>query len=471
MKKFKYIILILIFTATLTNRYFFITEIEIANAKKGRKNVVMPPSLSLITVALGPVRGLIVDALWWKVADLQESSEYFEILRITDWITVMQPHNAFVWTYHSWNLAYNIAHEFPTPETRWKWIYSGIKLLRDEGLTMNPGNDFIENELGWMFCDRLCGFTDPDQNFFMEQWSDIMGKYLPEGSRKDIESLIAPTTEEKKKLVHEMERTLRLTPEKMLEIDKRYGPFQWRLPQSQAIYWGARKTEAGYTHGSNLNYKTTVTTSLQFAFLNGALFEDKNAGLFITTNNLEITDSIINDFTQLIQKSEHPQFEQRLFDNFISHGAPILYTFGRKELARKLFDEFKKMHPGSKVKFHTFIIANLAKMDEESAARYGQSLVEMSLFKGYVFLSKGDFEKAAQSEKEAKERWQKHQKRYASNKVHLLPPLEQLNVVAFLKLLRQFPRKQQDQLLNLVHNNMSANLHIDKKISFKPYLK
>ena len=53
-------------------------------------NQAMPPSLVLITIALGPIRGLIADALWWHVADLQERSEYFEIIKITDWITAMQ---------------------------------------------------------------------------------------------------------------------------------------------------------------------------------------------------------------------------------------------------------------------------------------------------------------------------------------------------------------------------------------------
>ena len=471
MKKFKYIILVVVFSATLANQYLFISEIKVpGQATESRRNVAMPPSLSLITVALGPVRGLIVDALWWKVAELQESSEFFEILRITDWITVLQPHNSFVWTYHAWNLAYNISHEFPTGETRWKWIYSGIKLLRDEGLVLNPGNQLIKNELAWMFYDRLCGYTDPAQPFYLKEWSRIMGKYLPTGRREDIEHLINPSTDLDKSRAEEIEKKESLIPEKMLKIDMVYGPFQWKLPQAQAIYWGVQESYKSF-HQGDLNYRATLTAALQMAFLNGALFEDKTNGLFITTNNLDITDSIVKDFKKLIKESNNQNYEKSLFNNFIFNAAPILYGLGKQKMALKLFQEFQIMHPENKVTFDVFISANLAKMTKKPRARYTQSLVEISLLSGYIYLAQGDFKNAAKFAEKAKEKWNKHQKRYSGNKVRLLQSFDNLKIVAFMKLLQQFPRAQQDQLLDLVHNKKSADLKIDNKVSFGAYLK
>jgi hypothetical protein len=471
MKKLKLILFAAVFTAVFINRYFFIEDIEnVRFNNETRQNIVMPPSLSLITVALGPVRGLIVDALWWKVSELQEDADYFEILRITDWITVMQPHNSFVWTYHAWNLAYNIANEFPTPETRWKWIYSGVKLLRDEGLKLNPGNQFLESELGWMFCDRIGGFTDPAQKYFIKKWSGIMSRFLKDGTGKELEHLSNPISIADKKLAHDIKETLKLSPERMLKIDKEYGPFQWKLTQAQAVYWGARENISNYRQG-DLNYKTTVISAMQMSFLYGSLFEDKKNGLFITSNNFKIIPNIIKYYKKQIKESKHSNRERILFSHFINNAAPILYAFDQQELARMLFREFKKIHPEEKGDFKTFIGNNLAKMNKQSRGRYHQSMVEISLFHGYIYLTQGEFKKAALFEKEAEIRWRKHQKEFAGNPVRKLPPMKELKIVAFVKILDKFPASQQGKLINLVHNKMSAKLQLDPKISFKSYLK
>ena len=471
MKNIKYIILAVAFSLALANNYLFISDTDNkASSVEIERNITMPPSLSLITVALGPVRGLIVDALWWKVAELQESSDYFEILRITDWITVMQPHNSFVWTFHAWNLSYNISNEFPTPETRWKWVYSGIKLLRDEGLKYNPHDKFIENELGWVFYDRLCGYSDTDQQFFQKKWNNIMSKYMPTGKRTDIERLINPTTDSDKLLAIELKKKENLELSRMLKIDREYGPFQWKLPQAHAIYWAARDNYKDYWQG-DLNYTSTVTSALQQAFLHGTLFEDKKNKIFITTNNLEVTDNIIKDFKKRIAVTDIPNFEKDRFKNFIMHAAPILDSFGKKDLALKLFKEFKKIDSNNSSNFDDFISENLEQMNKKPIARYDQSLVEISLFNAYLYLSQGDFKKAATFEQHAQKQWNYHQKRFAGNKVKLLPPIEYLKITAFIKFLTELEKPQQLQLLDLVHNKMAAELKIDKKISFNSYLK
>jgi hypothetical protein len=471
MKNIKLIILVVVFAAALANQYFFMEEVEsVRHNNETRKNVVMPPSLSLITVALGPVRGLIVDALWWKVSELKEEGDYFEILRITDWITVMQPHNSFVWTYHSWNLAYNIANEFPTPETRWKWIYSGVKLLRDEGLKINPGNQFLESELGWLFCDRIGGFTDPAQSYFIKEWAGIMSKYLITGRRKDLEQLASPSTPSDKKRAYEIKAKLGLLPERMLAIDKEYGPFQWKLTQAQAVYWGARKNSLNYRQG-DLNYKSTVISAMQMSFLYGSLFEDKKAGLFITSNNFAITGNIIRYYKKQIKESKHSVREINLFSHFITNAAPILYAFDHKDLALDLFKEFKKMHPDIEVEFKSFIDNNLNKMNRNARGRYHQSLVEISLFHGYIYLAHGEFKKAAEFAEKAEKRWSNHQKEFAGNPVRKLPPINNLKIAAFVKILKKFPESQQRKLLDLVHNKMAAKLQIDSKVSFNAYLK
>jgi len=471
-KNIKTVIFLAVLSAAFCNHYYFITEIKDSHhaASFARKDVTMPPSLSLITVALGPIRGVIVDALWWKVSELQESSEYFEIIRITDWITVLQPNNSFVWTYHSWNLAYNIAYEFPTPETRWKWVYSGIKLLRDEGLKLNPGDEFIKSELSWLFLDRVGGYSDPSRIYFIEQWAEITGKYLPEGDKEDLERLASPATEKDLKQAFSIKDKLKLDPEKMLIIDQLYGPFQWRLPQAQAVYWGAKEDSSSYSQGY-LNYRMTVIIAMQQAFVTGGLIEDKKAGLFVITNNLDLTDSIINYYNNQIAVSDNKQREKNLFRDFIVHSAPILYGFDRKESAQRLFEAYKEITPSQKdVSLKNFVGNNLLRMSEKAPARYQQSLVELSLFNGYLYLAQGDFEQASNFADKAESRWKKHQAKFTGNKVMLMPPFEDVKAAAFVKILNKFPVNKRTQLLDLVHNKLAEKLRIDSELKFTKYL-
>src|SRR6267142_1816124 len=90
-----------------------------------------PPVLAFTTVALGGFRGLIANALWIRVNDLQDEGKYFEMVQLADWITKLEPTFTQVWLVQSWNMAYNISVKFSDSYDRWRWVQRGIELLRD----------------------------------------------------------------------------------------------------------------------------------------------------------------------------------------------------------------------------------------------------------------------------------------------------------------------------------------------------
>ena len=435
-----------------------------------RTNKTMPPSLTMITIALGPIRGLIADALWWHVAELQERGEYFEIMKITDWITTMQPNNPFVWTYHAWNLAYNIAYEFPTAETRWEWIYNGIKLLRDEGLQMNPGNNFIKSELGWMFVDRVGGTTDAQFDYYIHKWSEIMGKYMQYGTRKEILAMTEIPTKVPKlvkntawknfiKKTNAMEKEMKLKPERMLKIDRQYGPFNWLLPQTTAVYWSARKDSFQPSQGY-VNYRVVVPVAMQWSFLKGSIVSDPKTKLFVTTNNFKIAPNIIRMYRNRAKVSKKPEMEHKQCLTFLTNAIPILYSFDKTKTATLLFDEYKKLRPGVKGDFHNFTITQLMRLQEKGAARYKQSLVELSLYSAYKALMKNQSEKAAQFANSAEKTWIKHQKIYGS-RILKLPPMASIKAAAFCKAFGYMntPAKKK-KFLAVVNNKKAGALYI-----------
>ena len=114
-----------------------------------------PPVLAFTTVALGGFRGLIANALWMRATEMQDEDKYFDMVQLVDWITKLEPHFTQVWIEQAWNMAYNISVKFKDPEDRWHWLDRGIKLLRDEGIPLNPDTALLYRELSWLFQHKM----------------------------------------------------------------------------------------------------------------------------------------------------------------------------------------------------------------------------------------------------------------------------------------------------------------------------
>ena len=74
-----------------------------------------PPSLLLTTQAVGPFRGLISNALWWRAVRLQDDGQHFEARQLANWICLLQPKIAEVWRWQGWNLSFNISAAYDEP--------------------------------------------------------------------------------------------------------------------------------------------------------------------------------------------------------------------------------------------------------------------------------------------------------------------------------------------------------------------
>ena len=52
-------------------------------------------------------------------------------------ITKLQPHFLAIWTFQSWNLAYNVSVEWDAPEDKYHWIKKGIQFVQ-QGVKQEP---------------------------------------------------------------------------------------------------------------------------------------------------------------------------------------------------------------------------------------------------------------------------------------------------------------------------------------------
>ncbi len=137
-----------------------------------------PKTVSL-GIALGAFRGLFVNYLWIRANDLKQEGKYYEAVDLAKTITRLQPRFPKVWQFHAWNLAYNISVATQTPEERWHWVMSGIRLLRNEGIRNCPNDLGIHRELAWIHHHKIQGIMDDAHRFYKQQfaleWSYVMG--------------------------------------------------------------------------------------------------------------------------------------------------------------------------------------------------------------------------------------------------------------------------------------------------------
>ncbi len=228
-----------------------------------------PPIVTFTTVALGGFRGIIADALWVRATELQDAGKYLEIVQLADWITKLEPRFTPVWAFHAWNMAYNISAVFSRPEDRWRWVSQGIRLLRDDGIRCNPGDPGLCTELAWLYKHKIGGPWDEAAGFYRRElareMTDLVG-----GARPDYAA--GPDARDRW-------AARGLIADRMQELERIYGPLDWRAPETHALYWGWR---GRLLAPDSIGASRTVFQSLAALFQQGRIIYEPRLGLLLT---------------------------------------------------------------------------------------------------------------------------------------------------------------------------------------------
>lgn len=308
-----------------------------------------PPVLAFTTVALGGFRGLIANALWIRTTELQEDGKYFEAVQLADWITKLQPHFTQVWANQAWNMAYNISVKFPNPEDRWLWVQRGIELLRDQGLQYNPGQALMYRELGWMFQHKMGANLDDAHWLYKTEWARMMDEVIP-GGRPNYDELLNPKTPEAKARVTKLEQTYKLFPAVMKKVDDTYGPLEWRLPETHAMYWATQGID--HTAGQDqMPLRREIFQPMLMSFQRGRIVTNRFAKRIELEPNLDIIPKVSRAYEDSMaaepEQAEHIGTAHR---NFMKDAIYFLYANNRQAEAKKWFDYLRKKYgSGDKV--------------------------------------------------------------------------------------------------------------------------
>ena len=75
----------------------------------------------VVLAALGGVRSIAAEVVWFRADRLQEEGRYVELAQLAETLAFLEPHTPEVWSYAAWNLAYNVSAMMPTAADRFSF--------------------------------------------------------------------------------------------------------------------------------------------------------------------------------------------------------------------------------------------------------------------------------------------------------------------------------------------------------------
>ncbi len=413
-----------------------------------------PPVLALTTQVLGGFRGLIANALWLRATEMQDEGKYFEMVQLSDWITKLEPHFVHVWLVQAWNMTYNISIKFSDYPDRWRWVRAGIELLRDDGLRYNPNEPLIYRELAWFFQHKMGQNLDEGHVYYKGVWAQEMMQVFG-GERPNFERLIAPQTPDERERARVLREKYKMDAAVMRDIDQRYGPLDWRLPEIHAIYWAT----VGLQHSKKeelIVLRRVIYQSMNLTFQRGRLLLSTNAPPRLLPN-LEIIDRANKAFLdQIADDVEKRDAIKRAHRNFLKEAPYQLFIHNRVREGEKWLRYLREQYPdavSNTVSLAEFAINRATEDAREPSQVKAAALVEAFVAQSYFALLGDKPEDANEYMLRAQELWNAYfQKTKGGQRLALLPldEMKKLVVKDMLDPQRGLPKETRDRLRTLL---------------------
>ncbi len=303
-----------------------------------------PPVLAFTTVALGGFRGIIANLLWIRANDMQQEDRYFEQVQLADWITKLEPTFVQVWLVQAWNMAYNISVKFRDPYDRWRWVQSGIELLRDQGIRYNPKEALLYRELAWFYQHKIGQNLDDAHLIYKYEVANEMTRALG-GPKPNYDELSNPQTPEARARATYLREKLRMDPAMMKRADELYGPLEWRLPEATAIYWAMVGLE-----NSNDKELTTlrrvIFQCLHMIVMRGRILAQAADGTYAYGPDLSKISLAHDGYTRMLaEEKEKPIVVERAHKNFLREAVYLLYTHNQLTAAEQWMKVLREKYP------------------------------------------------------------------------------------------------------------------------------
>jgi hypothetical protein len=434
----KKILLLALATALLTANGFLL---PVLNRERGALGITRieplknaPPMLALTTQVLGGFRGLIANALWIRSTQLQEDGKYFEMVQLADWITKLEPHIVTVWTVQAWNMAFNISVKFPDHADRWRWVQRGIELLRDDAIRYNPDQPGLYGDLAWMFQFKMGQNMDDAHFYYKGAWANEMTQVL-QGVGGRFDGLINPQNPLQQEQARLLRTKYKMDPLKMREVNERYGPLDWRLPEAHAIYWCSVGLDKSRKDEDVRKLRTGIYQSMNLSFQRGRLVLSSNAPPRLLPN-LEIAPRVSAAFLEQLTNSPAQLTNgiSRAYRNFLRDAPYQFFIVNRSREAEFWLRELRRRFPESlpaDVTLAEYAVIRAEMQTEEQRQTYITGLIQAFIVNRFRAALDAQPDEADEYLRRANELYAAYQKRTSGNQRTAIPTVAEIqNFVA-----------------------------------------
>ena len=165
----------LIIVFLISGLFFLQSRINHLKRDTDLDTLYLAPSEAIPIMLMGSFRGLVVDFLWIKGMARHEEKKYYDVLSINDIIAKLQPRFPTVWMFQAWNMSYNIAHEWDTAESKWRWIKAGLEFA-ERGALKNPTSGDLFFEIGHIYFHKFSAKVFKYKDYYRERLREEEGK-------------------------------------------------------------------------------------------------------------------------------------------------------------------------------------------------------------------------------------------------------------------------------------------------------
>jgi hypothetical protein len=192
-----------------------------------------------------------------------------------------------------------------------------------------------------------------------------------------------------------------MDPEWMKEVDDKYGPLEWHLPESHAIYWAylaLEKTDKKKLKKDDLiTCRRVIFQSLQLAFRRGRLvYPDKSKDEFIYAPNLDIVPQANSAYLEMIGLEQQDFLKKNIANahkNFLKWAVYYLYLYGRTAQADYWWKQMHQFYPDATPPgqdMRAFALERAKETVGETGHDDAKAMIEGLLTQGFYYLATED---------------------------------------------------------------------------------